>query len=211
MSTAPSVVLFDLDGVLAHYAHAPRLERLARRCGVRVEEVAAALFESGLEHDADLGVYDAAGQVDALARRLGRPVSLEDCIDARRAAMRVDPDMLALVREIAGRARISILTNNNFLLRDHLPRICAPLFPLFEGQVFCSAQFGLAKPDPEIFRACARELRADPHDLLFIDDKAENAAGAREAGLHAHHYRGIAGLRTECRRLGLIGEPVHAC
>src|SRR5690606_5445542 len=94
MSTAPSVVLFDLDGVLAHYAHAPRLERLARRCGARVEEVAAALFESGLEHDADLGVYDAAGQVDALARRLGRPVSLEDCIDARRAAMRVDPDML---------------------------------------------------------------------------------------------------------------------
>ena len=81
MSTAPSVVLFDLDGVLAHYAHAPRLERLARRCGARVEEVAAALFESGLEHDADLGVYDAAGQVDALARRLGRPVSLEDCID----------------------------------------------------------------------------------------------------------------------------------
>lgn len=211
MSSAPAIVLFDLDGVLVRYSQAARLERLALRSGARIGDVAAALFDSGLEHDADLGRFDAAGQVEALARRLGKPVSLEDCIDARRVAMRVDTDVLALVREVAGRARVSILTNNNFLLRDHLPRICAPLVPLFEGQVFCSAQFGLAKPDPEVFRACVGELGADPRDVLFVDDKAENAAGAREAGLHAHQYRGIAGLRTEFRRLGLIGEPLHAC
>lgn len=88
MNGAPAVVLFDLDGVLAHYDHASRLQLLARRSGASVEAVSRALFESGLERDADLGLHDAQGQVDEFSRRLGRPVSLDDCIAARCAALR---------------------------------------------------------------------------------------------------------------------------
>src|SRR3546814_4920702 len=61
--------------------------------------------------------------------------------------MRADAAMLALAARIARHARVAILTNNNLLLRDHLPAICPPLFPLFDDRVFCSAQFRLAKPD----------------------------------------------------------------
>lgn len=151
MSAAPAVVLFDLDGVLAHYVHAPRLALLAERC-----------------HRTPF-----AG---ALARQ----------------------------------ARVAILTNNNLLLRDHLARICPPLFPLFEGRVFCSAQFRLAKPDPAIFLACAAMLGATPGEVLFIDDKADNAEGARRAGLRAHHYRDLPTLRGELRELGLAEETSDA-
>lgn len=206
MSAAPTVVLFDLDGVLAHYARAPRLESLARGCGVSVEAVARALFESGLERDADLGLHDAQEQVDEFARRLGAPVTLQACIDARRAAMTADAAMLALAQRLAARTRVAILTNNNLLLRDHLPAICPPLFPLFEGRVFCSAQYRLAKPDPAIFRRCADELGAVPDEVLFIDDKAENALSARAAGLRAHHYTDLPGLRAELRALGLLED-----
>lgn len=185
----PSLVLFDLDGVLAHYDHAARLRLLAQRSGASVEAVSQALFESGLERDADLGLHDTQGQVAELARRLERPVSLDDCIAARCAAMRADATVLALARRIARHARVAILTNNNLLLRDHLPAICPPLFPLFEGRVFCSAQFRLAKPDPAIFVHCLAALGATPAQAVFIDDKRENAEGARRAGLRAHHYR----------------------
>ncbi len=202
MSGAPAVVLFDLDGVLAHYDHAPRLRLLAQRCGAGVEAVSQALFESGLEHDADLGLHDAQGQVDELARRLGVPVSLEDCVAARRASMRADAAVLALAARIARRARIAILTNNNLLLRDHLPAICPPLFPLFEGRVFCSAQYRLAKPDPAIFLRCLAEFGVAPAQAFFIDDKRENADGARRAGLRAHHYRGLAALQDDLREAG---------
>jgi len=203
VSQAPAVVLFDLDGVLAHYEHAPRLELLATRCGASVEAVSRALFESGLERDADLGLHDARGQVDEFARRLGLPVSLDDCIAARRAAMRVDREALALARRIAPHARVAILTNNNLLLRDHLPAICPPLFPLFEGRVFCSAQFRLAKPGPEIFVQCLGRLGVAPAQALFVDDKAENAEGARRAGLRAHHHTGVPGLQAWLRGHGL--------
>ena len=202
MSTTPAVVLFDLDGVLAHYEHAPRLQVLAQRSGASVEAISQALFDSGLEHDADLGLYDAQGQVDELVRRLGAAISLDDCIEARRMAMRADPAMLALAQRVARQARVAIVTNNNLLLRDHLPAICPPLFPLFEGRVFCSAQFGLAKPDPGIFHRCLASLGVRPEDVLFIDDKHENAEGARQAGLCAHHYRDLPSLLAELHGLG---------
>src|SRR3546814_1701989 len=140
MSDVPAVVLFDLDGVLAHYDHARRLQLLAKPSGASVEAVSRALFESGLERDADLGLHDAQGQVDEFARRLGTPVSLDDCIAARRASMRADAAMLALAARIARHARVANLTNNNLLLRDHLPAICTPLFPLFDASVFCLAR-----------------------------------------------------------------------
>lgn len=199
MTGAPAAILFDLDGVLAHYDHAPRLEVLAQRSGASVEAVSRALFESGLEREADLGLHDAQGQVDAFARLLGLPVSLDDCIAARCAAMRADPAVLALAQRIARHAQVAILTNNNLLLRDHLPAICPPLFPLFEGRVLCSAQFRLAKPDPAIFQRCLAALGATPDQALFIDDKRENADGARRAGLHAHHYRDLPTLLAALR------------
>ncbi len=206
MSAAPAVVLFDLDGVLAHYAHVPRMALLAQRAGASEAEVSRALFDSGLERDADLGLYDADGQVAEFAERLGRPVTLDDCVDARGAAMSTDAGVLALAAAASKRARVAILTNNNLLLRDHLPRICPALFPLFDAHVFCSAQFRLAKPDPAIFRACAAALRVAPGDVLFIDDKAENAAGARRAGLHAHHHRDLPSLRAALRVHGLLED-----
>src|SRR5690606_37502217 len=158
--------------------------------------------ESGLEREADLGLHDAQGQADEFARRLGRPVSLEDCIEARRASMRADADVLSLAGRLAAQARVAILTNNNLLLRDHLAAICPPLFPLFEGRVFCSAQFRLAKPDPAIFLHCLGQLGATPAQALFVDDKAENAEGARRAGLRAHHYTGLPALRAWLRECG---------
>src|SRR3546814_15798100 len=70
--------------------------------------------------------------------------------------------MLALAARLARKARGAILTNNNLVLRDHLPRICPPLFPLFADRVFCSAQFRLAQPDPAIFHSCLHKLVAAP-------------------------------------------------
>ena len=94
--SAPTLVLFDLDDVLAHYDHAPRLRVLAQRTGTSERAISRALFESGLEQEADLGLHDAQGHADELARRLGSPVVPADLIAARAAAMTANADVLAL-------------------------------------------------------------------------------------------------------------------
>lgn len=204
--TRPALVLFDLDGVLAHYGHDARVAVLAERSGATPGAVEAALFKSGLETAADLGELDADDVVAELSRRLERPVNLEDCVAARAAAMQADGEVLALAALAGQRAGVAILTNNGLMLRDHLERICPPLFPLFAGRVYCSAQFKRAKPDPEVFRECVRKLGATPETTLFIDGKAANADGARAAGLMAHHFRDVAGLQAELAAHDLL-EP----
>lgn len=202
----PALVLFDLDGVLAHYEHAPRLRVLAERTGRSAAEVSAALFESGLEREADLGRIDTDGLLAALAERLGTAVTLQDCLDARAAAMQANADVLALAEAAARRASLAILTNNGLMLREHLPAICPPVARLFGDRVFCSAQFRLAKPEPDVFRACLETLGVAPGEALFFDDKPDNAKGARRAGLRAHTYRDVARLREHLAAHDLL-EP----
>jgi glucose-1-phosphatase len=206
----PALVLFDLDDVLAHYDHATRVGALAARRGVTADAVQAALFDSGLELDTDLGRYTPDEHAAELARRLGVPVSLDDCIAARGAAMRIDADVLRIAHALSERSRIAILTNNGLFLRDHLAAMCPPLFPLFAGRVFCSGQFRVAKPDPDIYLRCCAALDAPPAQTLFIDDKAANAEGARRAGLAAIHFTGAGALRRDLALLGYDKETSHA-
>ncbi len=208
--SVPALVLFDLDGVLAHYDHAPRLRVLAERTRSSERAISQALFESGLELEADLGVHDAQGHADELAKRLGSPVNPADLIAARAAAMTVNANVLALAQRVARKARVAILTNNNLLLRDNLPAICPPLFPLFEQRVFCSAQFKLGKPDPKVFLRCLEALETPPEACFFIDDKPENPEGARAAGLSAHHYLNDTLLRAELFQRGLLEDQPDA-
>lgn len=202
--TALACVLFDLDGVLVQYDHATRLRLLAARSDTAEADVEVALFDSGLERDADLGRYDAEQQANELSLRLGATVTLADCVAARAASMTVDDAMMTLATQVSRRATVAILSNNGWLVRDHLGTLCPPLMPLFAGRVFCSAQFGLAKPDPAIFSRCVAQLGFAPEAVLFIDDKTANADGARDAGLRAHHHVGIATLSALLHDLDLL-------
>lgn len=206
----PACVLFDLDDTLARYDHDARVRALAARCGVAPERIEAELFTSGLEHDTDLGHYDPQGQADALSRRLGVPVALADCIAARAAAMTPVDAVVALAQRVSRRARLAILTNNGSLIRDHLGTLCPALAPLFAGRVFCSAEFGIGKPEPAFFQNCLECLQLAPAAALFIDDKPANVDAARAIGLHAHHYRDPAGLEAVLRDHDLLEEPTHA-
>ncbi|MBW8316107.1 MAG: HAD-IA family hydrolase [Hydrogenophaga sp.] len=203
----PALVLFDLDDVLVGYDHAVRLASLSARTGIATKQVHRALFTTGVEKAPDQGALDVEGTLAALSAELGAPVSLDDWIASRAEAMAPRPEVLALAHAAADVAQVAILTNNGLLLRDHLHRLHPPLFPLFAGKVFCSAQFGRRKPDPAIYLDCVAALGVAPADALFIDDKVANANGARAAGLKAHHYQGSHGLRDALSTHRLLELP----
>lgn len=190
------LVLFDLDDVLVDYSRAARCRALGERIGRDADAVHAALFGSGLETEADLGRIDPEGVARTLSDSLATTVTLADCVAARAAAMRPRRALLDIVDALAARCRLAILTNNGLLVRDHFAALCPPFAMHFDGHVHCSAMYGIAKPDPAVFAHCAAALGVAPSRVLFIDDKAGNAAGAMRAGMSGHHYRDIAGLRS---------------
>jgi putative hydrolase of the HAD superfamily len=59
---------------------------------------------------------------------------------------------------------------------------------LFDAVVI-SAEVGLHKPQPEIYRLAAERLGVAPEDCLFVDDLRENCAGAEAVGMTAVLHR----------------------
>jgi putative hydrolase of the HAD superfamily len=51
-----------------------------------------------------------------------------------------------------------------------------------------SHRLGIAKPDAAIYLYAAKGLGVTPENVLFLDDREENVAGARAVGMMAIQY-----------------------
>ncbi|TNC14305.1 HAD family phosphatase [Methylobacterium terricola] len=197
------LVLFDLDNVLYHYDRRLRVEHLSGITGIPADTIHAAIWDSGLEWLGDSGALAPQDYLRAFGDRIGYPISLTEWLDARRASVAPDDRMLALVERLRASKAVAILTNNSELLTAHIDVVCPELRPLFGAHIYASASFRAAKPDVTCFHRCLAGLGARPSAVLFVDDLAENVAGARAAGLQAHHFTSADGLRRDLEARGM--------
>jgi putative hydrolase of the HAD superfamily len=195
-------VLFDMDGVIRHWD----------AVGAQAGEAAAGLPAGSVERVAytvpefwqtQVGEVTAREWADAVGRALvaehgpGADVAARIYFDY---AGRVDDEMVALVAAVRERTTVALLSNATDQLREHLAH--HDLVEAFDV-VFCSAELGMAKPDVAIYRHAASVLGVEPSECFFTDDRPENVAGAREAGMHAEVFTGRAPLVAALRGLGL--------
>jgi len=186
-----------MDGVLNVYDVARRLATLSSWSGKSTDEIWRDLWESGFEDDADAGCYrDAAVYLAEFARRLEYPLTRDEWIFARKAAIQPRPLVLGWAEQLADQAMVALLTNNGPLLASSFAEVFPDAARLFAGQAYFSYQFGTKKPELRIFRDVCARMGMAPRDCLFIDDKVENVEGARAAGLHGHHFVDEAGLKA---------------
>lgn len=191
-----------MDGVLYDYLPESRLDFLARLTGKPPEDIYDAIWSSGFEDRAEAGAYKSgAAYLAAYARQLGFAITREQWTSSRKAVMRARPDMLNLAAQIADVSKIALLTNNGMLLKETLAEIAPDVPRIFGEHVYVSAEFDTKKPDPDIYRRLVKALGHVPDETLFIDDKAENVDGARQAGLHGHHFQTEEALRAAVRAI----------
>lgn len=190
-----STVVFDMDGVLCRYRIERRLERLASWSGQSPEAIHRAIWASGFEDEADRGRLSADEYLRGFAERLGYPLSAAEWVEARRAAMEPDTEMLSLVESLAAEHPVAMFTNNSLLLARHIGEVFPAVRDLFGSRAVFSAELGRSKPDPEAFRRLAARLECEPGEILYFDDKASYVEGASEAGLAAHRVGGVGAVR----------------
>ena len=137
------------------------------------------------------------------------------CIDAeRRSGVRLDirrlaasaargeelnPTMVDLVRQVGERHRTALLTNN---VAEAGWRATFP-FELFD-YVVDSSEVELRKPDPRIYEELIRRTGGSARELVFIDDLPENLEPARQLGITAIRFTGVADLRSALAELGIL-------
>jgi putative hydrolase of the HAD superfamily len=123
---------------------------------------------------ADQGVHD-----DALAEELADRFGIE-----RRRRQEVFADVLGALTTARRSHRLGLVTNGaSCLQREKLD--ASGLAGLFDA-VVVSADLGVAKPDPRVFRHALTLLDADPRETTMVGDSiARDIDGALAAGLRA--------------------------
>lgn len=76
-----------------------------------------------------------------------------------------------------------------------------PFLARFDG-IVVSGEENLLKPDAAIYRLLLDRYGLAAADCLFIDDVTANVDGARQVGMHGHHFQHPDGLAGELRRHG---------
>jgi putative hydrolase of the HAD superfamily len=201
-----SAVVFDMDGVLCHYRIERRLALLSAWSGRSPEAIRAAIWSSGFEADAELGLISADDYLKGVRERLGYPLSAAQWVEARRAAIEPDLAMLALARQLGAKRAVGMLTNNPLLLKRHIADVFPAIAEIFGPRALFSSELGRTKPDPEVFRRVAARLAVAPGETVYFDDDERYVVGAREAGLFAHRAEGVASVRAALATYGITSD-----
>ena len=201
------LIIFDLDETLVDFTPARRLEFLAQLTGLPQDHIHASIWGSDFERQAEQGAY-ATGDayLAGFNDRLGFELTRDQWIAARRAAMRMRPEMIALVAELKPHFELALLTNNGALLREALPVLAPEICALIDRRLHASCDFGARKPDPEVFTRLVARYGVPPERALFIDDHGEFIEGAHRAGLATIHFQSVEQLRTSLRSLGCLPQ-----
>jgi putative hydrolase of the HAD superfamily len=136
-----------------------------------------------------------------LEERAGRPLPPlhEEWHGAQRP---IEPNLL-LVRELRGSHKLGILSNADRSLRLRLEKDIG-IHDLFDD-IVCSAEVGMAKPEPAIYVLAAGRLGLEPGECVFVDDLEANVEAARQVGMQGVLFRVDKGddLRAQLAGLGV--------
>ena len=164
---------FDLDAYLEAY-HASVEEIIAERERDGIEITCHERFVRTLKR---LGL-PAGEPLDALAHDLTRLH-----MAGARTVTSAPPEWTEVVRRIAPSYRLGLLSNFDDSQTGHEVLADTGVSDLFEA-VIISADLGLRKPNPMIFRRMLEILALEPQSVLFVGDTPrEDVMGARNVGI----------------------------
>ncbi len=90
-----------------------------------------------------------------------------------------------IIEELAADYPIFLLSNTNELHHKFFAEECDVIFKQFKRCYF-SYQIKMQKPNPEIFKYVAKDMRFKPEEILFIDDMTPNLDAAAALGFNVH-------------------------
>jgi epoxide hydrolase-like predicted phosphatase len=193
-------VIFDLGGVLLRTASQRARKQLEHKLGLTPGTLYARIWESEEWDLAQLGDIT----YEQYWRRVGASLGLHtarEISDFRRQYFsedRLDQELVDLIGRLRSRYNIGLLSNAPDRL-EHWLEDTWQIKHLFDAIVY-SAQVGLAKPDPRIFRLILQRLDVLPPRALFIDDALPNVETAVALGMKAIRFTDTRSLKQELRK-----------
>ena len=199
-------VIFDFGDVLVRTVDTSLRAAWEQRLGLPLGGAEQIVFGNENDYSAQLGRVSATEHW----RQVGSQLGLDDAALRRFredffAGDQLDLRLVTFVRRLRHRYHLGLLSN---AFGDARQAFAAKfgLLDLFHS-VTISAEEGIMKPDPRIYRIALARAQVAPEEALFVDDMARNVEGARAVGMQALHYADPAAARRELARLTGVSFP----
>ncbi len=198
------VILFDVGGVLLTngWDHGERAAVLGQ---FQLDPAAFEARHLALYREWEQGAIPLKAYLDATVFHEPRDFSREEFFARMLAQSKLLPNgALGILRELAASKQCLLGALNNEARETNEYRFKS--FGLREQfQVALSSCYlGLSKPEPAIYMRALEILGRQAERVLFIDDRAENVAGAEAAGMKAVRFEGAETLRWKLEILGVL-------
>jgi HAD superfamily hydrolase (TIGR01509 family) len=109
-----------------------------------------------------------------------------------------DQELLLFIQGLRPRLRTALLSDAWLDTRERIrPIINEETFDV----IVISAEEGVAKPDPEIYRRTLERLGVAAEEAIFVDDWPPNVEGASTLGIHGILFESAEQMREEITRL----------
>ncbi|HEY1287137.1 MAG TPA: HAD family phosphatase [Burkholderiales bacterium] len=181
-------IVFDMGGVLVDIDLHRAFAAWGGAAGVPADTLAArfTVDDACLAHER--GELDDRAYFAHLRGALGlRQLSHERMLAGWNAIIGEPiPGIEALVQRLASRLPLYVFSNTNTAHVAHFTPRLRHLLEHFRA-MYMSCELGRRKPDAEAFARLSELIDLPPARLAFFDDVEANVAGARRAGLQAHH------------------------
>ncbi len=192
-------IFVDFGGVLVRTEEKGPRTRAAERLGMTYRDLEKLIFESETGLRASLGEIPEEAHWQAVAAALRLPRAEADKVVSEFfAGDRADQTWLDFLRSQRPERKVCLISNAWSGLRAFITR--QGFADVFDYMVI-SAEVGLMKPDPRIYRLALEELGASPEESVFIDDVLENVEAARAVGLVGIHFTQPEKALEELRQL----------
>ncbi len=180
-------IFFDLGGVVVRTEYQAPREHLAERLNTTYEDLVRIVFESESSRRASIGELTTEAHWEAVTRRLGRPVSEANAIREEFFAGDIlDLGLLDFIRSLRPQRKTGVISNAWPDLRQYL--IDKKVDDAFDTLVI-SAEVGLMKPEPRIYRIALEELGVAADEAAFVDDTRVNVDAAVALGMQGILFR----------------------
>ena len=202
--TGPRAVIFDVGGVLFQWSPRFLYERL-----IDDDRALDAFLREVVTHDwhfqHDLGRPFAETSAELIERFPEHRALIEAWGPRFNDSVGGPMEGVARIVEELDEAGVALFAITNFSGEFWPPfrATDAALFDRFRD-IVVSGDERLAKPDPAIYRLALDRFGLGAGEALFVDDRAENVAGAEAAGMIGHVFVDAAGLRRDLVQFGLL-------
>jgi putative hydrolase of the HAD superfamily len=202
-TAAVKVILCDLGNVLLHFDHRIAVRRIQPHCDKSFDEIYQLFFDSPFTKDYEEGRISSSDFFKHMTGALAaRDLAYEDFCAAWSDIFFDSGEMLAWLRELKKDFRLHLVSNINELHYAFIRKNFSDHIAVFDD-IFLSYEIGHRKPHQEIYDRAIRASGFDVSQCLYIDDREDLVAAARQMGIRSVVFRGVAACRQELKEMGI--------